>query len=595
MNGVTQSGVVTDTTAITYSFPVLPANQLVREFILSTLEDMFKTGVQVITVEGAEEVGKTTLLAQFSKRHVANAINVFIRPTSWFAYDPQLLLRDICNQINFVLRGTEISDETQTDMSLYRQLTFSLQKFARQRDTEFFFVIDGLEEVPNESQARTAIIDLLPLGMSHLKFLISGKAETVLPHLGAPIQHKPFVLFGFALEETITYFSDLKLDKSFVTEIFQIFNRGIPGQMASIRRLLESGIPPLTVLSDLSQKAPSLFELEWKTVDASNEKLLNLLALIAHTSQKHAVPELAGIVGISTEQVRNHLAPLTFILLPKSDSEPVKFVSERFREFVSNRLASRQSIVRELAIDYFLKRPESESALSMLPNYLEEANRLEDLLTYLSPEHLMQLLERTGSTMPVRQKADQGLNTALRLGRDGDLFRFGIQRSAVTEFDRCPTLRSEVQAWIALGEYQNALAIAQGAVLLPDRLRLLAAIARFQKEKGLTPEAEVVQELGILARQIDPVELGRRCVQLASDLMFCRPDLGIGLIERMKDVSDEGDEFHQDWAFAQLSVDALVNAKLSVVRTFETSLAARPSYGLSFSSTLGFWFQRPRL
>jgi hypothetical protein len=34
---------------------------------------------------------------------------------------------------------------------------------------------------------------------------------------------------------------------------------------------------------------------------------------------------------------------------------------------------------------------------------------------------------------------------------------------------------------------------------------------------------------------------------------------------------------------------------VSVVRTFETSLAARPSYGLSFSSTLGFWFQRPRL
>ncbi len=34
---------------------------------------------------------------------------------------------------------------------------------------------------------------------------------------------------------------------------------------------------------------------------------------------------------------------------------------------------------------------------------------------------------------------------------------------------------------------------------------------------------------------------------------------------------------------------------LFVVRSCETSLAARPSYGLNFSSTLGFWFQRPRL
>ena len=35
--------------------------------------------------------------------------------------------------------------------------------------------------------------------------------------------------------------------------------------------------------------------------------------------------------------------------------------------------------------------------------------------------------------------------------------------------------------------------------------------------------------------------------------------------------------------------------KLFVVRISETSLARGPSYGLSFSSTLGFWFQRPRL
>jgi hypothetical protein len=35
--------------------------------------------------------------------------------------------------------------------------------------------------------------------------------------------------------------------------------------------------------------------------------------------------------------------------------------------------------------------------------------------------------------------------------------------------------------------------------------------------------------------------------------------------------------------------------KVCVIRSCETSLAAGPSYGLSFSSTLGFWFQRPRL
>jgi hypothetical protein len=36
-------------------------------------------------------------------------------------------------------------------------------------------------------------------------------------------------------------------------------------------------------------------------------------------------------------------------------------------------------------------------------------------------------------------------------------------------------------------------------------------------------------------------------------------------------------------------------ASLCVIRSCETSLARGPSYGLSLSSTLGFWFQRPRL
>jgi len=38
-----------------------------------------------------------------------------------------------------------------------------------------------------------------------------------------------------------------------------------------------------------------------------------------------------------------------------------------------------------------------------------------------------------------------------------------------------------------------------------------------------------------------------------------------------------------------------LESQMFVVRTSETGLALGRSYGLSFSSTLGFWFQRPRL
>jgi len=58
------------------------------------------------------------------------------------------------------------------------------------------------------------------------------------------------------------------------------------------------------------------------------------------------------------------------------------------------------------------------------------------------------------------------------------------------------------------------------------------------------------------------------------------PKIGANVQQQLEgDLKDEEDAVHQ----------------LCVIRTSETSLAARPSYGLSFSSTLGSWFQRPRL
>jgi hypothetical protein len=52
---------------------------------------------------------------------------------------------------------------------------------------------------------------------------------------------------------------------------------------------------------------------------------------------------------------------------------------------------------------------------------------------------------------------------------------------------------------------------------------------------------------------------------------------------------------HSDVSITLQTYDHVESDTLCVVKSCETSLAAGPSYGLSFSSTLGFWFQRPRL
>lgn len=590
------AGVPVDTTTVSNSFPVMPAQQVIRNNILSALDEMFASGLQVLTVEGVEEVGKTTLLAQFAKRHAQYSVNVFVKSTSLLAYDPQLLLRDICNQIHFILHGDELPDDAEVDESVYRDLIFALQRLSRRRNIDIFFVVDGLEEIEDKSHAQASIIALLPVGLTGMKLLVSAKPETLFRHLPAAVKHKSFVLVGFSWEETIAYFADLRVDRKFVDELFQLFSRGIPGQMASVRRLLESGVPSESLLNELADKAPDLFELEWKAVDAGDDNLLNALSLISQSAQKLSISDVGLILKQSDDLIRTILSSLTFVRHATTDSEPVEFVSDRFRRFVSTRLTSRRSLVRGLAIECFLQTPESDKALSMLPTYLEEAGQLEDLLVYLSPEHLTKMVERSGSLLPVQEKTTLGLSTALCLGRDGDLLRFGIQRSALTEFDRYPTLRSEVKAWIALGEYANAVRVAQAAMLKGERLRLLAAIARFQKERGMTPERELVEQIGVLAEQISPKELGDAVVELASDLMYSRPDLGIGLVDKMSTPSEGKESVSHDWALAFLSVDTLVNAQRYNVGLSSTSEDIRQRIhdpaASRFSTAISFLFGR---
>ncbi len=254
-----------EVTAVAASLPELPSKQVIRENILSTLDDMFHSGIQLLTVEGAEEIGKTTLLAQFAKRHATTTICLFVKPTSWFSYDLQILLRDMCNQMHFILQGRELREDEQTDESYYRQLVFGLARMAARKNVDFYFVVDGIEDVPDEAQAKSAIIGLLPVGVPRVRCLIATRPEYIFRYLRGRVQHKSYILSGFALEETFAYFSDLQIDRRFFEELYKISSRGVPGQIASIRRLLEAGTTPESLLNELPQKRTALWRFSRRT------------------------------------------------------------------------------------------------------------------------------------------------------------------------------------------------------------------------------------------------------------------------------------------------------------------------------------------
>ena len=79
---------VTDLPLVCQSVPGLPVPLIPRDNILDTIERMFEGEIELVAIEGGEGFGKTTILAQFARRHLDHTFSVFIRPVSRLGYDP---------------------------------------------------------------------------------------------------------------------------------------------------------------------------------------------------------------------------------------------------------------------------------------------------------------------------------------------------------------------------------------------------------------------------------------------------------------------------------------------------------------------------
>jgi hypothetical protein len=282
--------------------------------------------------------------------------------------------------------------------------------------------------------------------------------------------------------------------------------------------------------------------------------------------------DLAAILDVSRERIDAALRPLGFVIMTDCGTGDIGFVSESFRKFAAIQLADWRQLVNNRIIDSLMKHPHSPDSLTKLPGYLQIAGRNEQLVSYLTPDHFIAMLEQSQSLGPVHQHARVGLSAALKLKDDSEILRFGIQESAINGLDSISISRAEVRARVALGEYDSALALAQSATLKQDKLRLLAALARARKQRGLQPENELVEQILELLKEIDVRDLGENAIDLAIDLMYFKPDAAFKVVDRMTRTPDSRSV---DFALARLSIAGAVAREHEQVKARQASDDAR--------------------
>ncbi|NIK75040.1 hypothetical protein FHS15_000138 [Paenibacillus castaneae] len=546
---------IMDLTVACLSFPSLPTDMVWRDNLLDTIESLFEDGHQNVILEAKEGFGKTIFLGQLATRHPNKTLSLFIRPNNMYGYDPSIIKYDLCNQLQWILYKEEIKDFSNVDDTALKMKLFELHKRLRRNKDRFFFIIDGLEDIPKENEyIKELIIEMLPLGYESFKFVFASKNGSIIKLLDNKVETKGFPLSGFSIDETKLLYHNNSITEDSIKELHKIC-KGIPGKLSAVKRNINSGLDTERIIFELHNQFVDLYELEWRQIDETNDKLIELLSITALDRKLNDISFYSKLLDIDAKVIEGFIDSISFLEL--NNSKQVTFLSEEIQKFAAKKLAHNKQHVHDLLISFFLNDPESDLSIEYLPNYLEYAGRFEDFLNYLSPELFEKMLVQAQSIYTVQHKTDIAIKAADNLSRDGDLIRFCLSKSLIKQNNQPKIWISEIEARMLLNDYDRAVALTQTTNLLDERLHMLTIIAKIKKEQGLTPDFEILEEIKNLYNRIDYKQLGEKAVVIASNLLYCFPDLAIELMEKLTGGKSGKRENELDWALATLSLAAI--------------------------------------
>ncbi len=553
-----QVSTVIDLPTLSANLPPAPAPELARENVVNSLGSLLNEGVYVAAVEGPEGVGKTTVLAQFVRRHANNAVSVFVSSANRLSFDADLIRMDVANQVYFAVTG-EVLQREKYEPALLKSNYSDMQRMAKRKKSLVYFVVDGLEEMDGNLRdiLLQQLTDILPIGVPQFRFLLTGDAALYSSLFGPKLPIKSFPLTEISLEESKVLFSSHNLTSDHSRELYSLCG-GMPGRLSSVLRAAQAGLSIPAFLQDPPRHNPEFFQIEWNQVRADDDVLRRILALLVHDARPRTVPDVAEILSIPIEAVQREVAKVTFLAVDTSNGQ-IRVANAALRRFIGEQLADRKAGVQRALIKALLQSPNSDDAVLHLPEYLEDAAQFQDVVTLLTPAHILQVLERSRTLSRVEDVVHRGFRSAERLGRDPDLLRFGIQYSVIAELAASNVWESEVGALASLGRDAEALALANNAVLKEDRLQLLAALAHGTWLRGQTVSSELLDQIRLLIDNLDSRAVGRRAQRIASQLTCVSPDLATALLRKTKSGASADNDL--DRAFAHLTVTAIYDQK----------------------------------
>ncbi|MCE4045800.1 hypothetical protein [Lysinibacillus fusiformis] len=521
---------------------------LSRKPFINTVKQIFNEENLIVIVEGIEFSGKTYFLKEFYETNLSNSIAYFVTQERWL-WNLQNILTDLIQQMSeicspkmrFSLQEINLLDiQLEKIKHIFRELCKDLINTAIQINRPFYFIIDGLDKMDEES--RNALLEVIPLGDERGLYLILSRSSDVDFEIESKVKCVP--INNFSLPEVKSIMTDLSVSEDDIEMIYEKSN-GLAGYIGQvIKDLKRKNYEIEHFINHLPSNIENLLIKNWDGIN--NEHLKKAIKVIVYSPERLLIENLATILDIEVLNLKEIIMKSDFI---KADEDEKLKLENIYLEFLYRHLEDEKKDIEQNLIEYYEnKDEESLERIEFLPRlYANKGDRgnyekikalvnFDSLNLFFKDSHLSTLMfENIGllKKMAYSHRDWQKMSSSMVLE---SMFK---QTTATL-----PSLNKEVDALLALGKYNEALKLISLCSLNEDKLVLLSNTCRVMRENGLEIQPKIIKEIDfyIESCRINK-ELGIKHAEkfslIGSNLYSISIDLTIKLIQFcLKDINN---------------------------------------------------------
>lgn len=518
------------------SFPGTSTNEINREFVVRMLRDTFSSTQKVILVEGDPSTGKTTLLSQFAKTFHQNSFSFFIGDDYWGS-NVYKFLSELCEQMKLVCSTKLAKKFANTDPSsleefqlkmMFGRLYNDIVQQARNNKGTFYFVIDGVDKIQPKN-GEESILTYIPSGDPTGVYVLLSSTKGKKYNLTYTTWNIP----SFSEIEAERYLENY-LSKAEISSVFKACD-GMPGYLNEIRRQISNGASKESLLNNLPSGFSELIEKQWKVYDGVSKEYKQVIAAVVFSQEVLTVNTLSLITGKNEKFIEEVINDITFLSINLISSN-IEILSP-YKIFLQDKLGEYKIDIQQLLIKYYEKN--SQSSLIYLPELYRDNKNFEALVNLITPNNLVQMLEKFGQVSLVRRNL-RALSEMSYNHSEWQKLSWGSLLEAV--FTRiitaAPALEYEIDALLSLNNHTVALQLSYECQLPEDRLLLLAKVCKYMKEKGFEIHGDIIkaieESVNLIDNSIDlSDELSDKLLDISSDLFLIESGLALRLIKRV--------------------------------------------------------------